>query len=234
MVYELAHWVKAKCAFLWDILEWSNSVVFCVLYHEKLKSIDGCLNAGLRAPYEMQQIQQLDVDKLVDFFAQQPDEAFRFFRPHGFGKRSIHRIVKNKSFLSFVLMETHDGKSKIVGYAFMRSFANGTAYRGYMVDANHRGKGLAKMMGAVLNRVGDTLGLKMYKSISPENIASMKVTQSVCDIEILKTLDNGDYLIRCMSKPSMYMNSNIGGGKTLALQFAKLAIVPQNNLCYAA
>lgn len=212
MIYELGHWVKAKCQFLWKMLEWGNSIIFSVVYNKKLECIDGLINEGVCVPYEMKPIQKDDVNDLWLFFSQQPPEAFRFFKPHGFDKMSLEKIVDNKSFLSFVVIEISVEKTEIVGYAFMRCFANGAAYRGYMVDANHRGKGLAKMMGEMLNRVGDALGLKMYKSISPENIASMKVTQAVCDIEILKTLDNGDYLIKCMSKPSTNMSDIVSGG----------------------
>ena len=69
-----------------------------------------------------------------------------------------------------------------------------------MVDANHRGQGIAKIMGYAMNDVANSLGLKMFKSISPINAPSMAVTKSVCDINIVKTLDNGDLLVECIAK----------------------------------
>lgn len=67
------------------------------------------------------------------------------------------------------------------------------------------------MMGYGLNRVGDTLKLKMFKSISPNNPASMKVTQDVCDVEKIRLLNNGDYLMKCTTKQSM--KTQFGGGQ---------------------
>ena len=102
-----------------------------------------------------------------------------------------------------------------------------------MVDCRHRGQGLAKIMGLGMNRVGDALGLKMYKSISPDNPASMKVTQAVCDTKTVKRLDNGDYLLRCMSKKCE--DEKLMGGGTLAHELKSYeAFRPQMECCYAA
>ena len=235
MVYELAHAIKDRMSFLWNGIEYCNSMAFAMRYKKKLVGIDGIVNDGIPFPYSMRTLAESDVPQLVDFFRKQPVDAFRFFNPHKFDLKSIGKIVRNRSFLAFVLLEDSGTGREIVGYAFMRSFANGSSYRGYMVDAGHRGKGLAKTMGLGLNRVGDALGLKMYKSISPCNRASMKVTQAVCDIEILKTLENGDYLIRCMSKETERINGNVnGGGKINLFQVVTRAAMPQRVIGYAA
>ena len=236
MIYELAHIVKRKFSFLWDVIEYGNSVAFFVLYRRRLSKISDAANKSLPSGLKMKLLQKSDVDSLYEFFKRQPEDSFRFFNPHGFDKRSLRKVVRNKSFLAFSLIGISTADEPIVGYAFMRSFINGSAYRGYMVDYQHTGRGLAKIIGIGLNNVGDTLGLRMYKSISPENPASMKVTQAVCNIEVLKTLDNGDYLLRCMSKISETETLR-GGGKNLALsllnKFYKVQ-KPQKRYYYAA
>lgn len=40
----------------------------------------------------------------------------------------------------------------------------------------------------------------MFKSVSPENLASMAITKKVNDIKIIKILDNGDMLIECFER----------------------------------
>ena len=235
MIYELAHVIKERLSFLWNGIEYCSSIVFAMRYRTKLVDIDNIVNDGVLYPYLMRTLVESDLPRLADFFRRQPVDAFRFFSPHKFDVESLGKIVRNQSFLAFVLLENSGNDNEIVGYAFMRSFANGSSYRGYMVDAGHRGKGLAKTMGYGLNRVGDALGLKMYKSISPCNLASMRVTKAVCDIEILKTLENGDYLIRCMSKETERNNENvIGGGKYRLVQVVTLAAMPQREFGYAA
>lgn len=201
MIYELAHVIKDRFSFLWNFIEWGNAVAFSLKYGKRLEHLDEVVNKGVSEPYEIKVARKCDIPELLAFFSRQPKNAFRFFNPHGFDERSIRTIVSRKSFLTFILIEHGATGDEILGYAFMRSFANGSSYRGYMVDTEHRGRGLAKLLGLGMNRVGDALNLKMYKSISPENPASMKVTQKVCDTEILKTLENGDYLIKCTSKP---------------------------------
>lgn len=213
MLYELAHFIKGRCSFIWDFVEWGNSLAFSIKYRKGLKNVNNVVNAEVHEPYEMRLAKKDDVGELLTFFNKQPEEAFRFFSPHGFDERSIRVVVGRKSFLTFILLERTNAKDEIVGYGFMRSFVNGASYRGYMVDAEHRGRGLAKMIGHGLNHVGDALHLDMYKSISPQNPASMKVTQAVCDVEIQKTLENGDYLIKCTSKSTRKkMNNNLMGG----------------------
>lgn len=238
MIYELANIIKKNFSFLWDVIEYGNSLAFYVIYRKRLNKIGDAANKSIPSGLRMKVLQKTDIDSLYEFFDRQPKDSFRFFNPHGFDKRSLLKVVCNKSFLAFSLIDISTADEPIVGYAFMRSFINGSAYRGYMVDYQYRGRGLAKKMGIGLNYIGDTLGLRMYKSISPENHASMKVTQDVCDIEIVKKLDNGDYLLKCMSKKSETGNPiGEGGGKDLILsllnKFYK-ARKPQIRYCYAA
>lgn len=234
MLYELAHLIKDKCSFIWNFVECGNSIAFSIKYRKGLGRINEVVNADVVEPYRMRLAANEDVNGLLGFFSKQPEEAFRFFKPHGFDERSVRKVVGRTSFLTFVLLEKHDDIDEIVGYAFMRSFVNGKSYRGYMVDVEHRRRGLARIIGYGLNRVGDSLHLDMYKSISPQNPASMKVTQSVCDTEILKTLENGDYLIKCKSKPMMKENKDLIGGGNLAIPSKKQAFMPQKELKYAA
>lgn len=212
MIYELAHLIKRKCSFIWNVIEWGNSVVFSLKFRKGLKNLNHLINVSVPQPYTLRVAGKDDVGKLVAFFNKQPKDSFRFFNPHGFDERSVSKVVRQTSFLTFLLIEQNENVEEIVGYAFMRSFTNGSAYRGYMIDVAHRGRGLAKIIGYGLNSVGDALHLEMFKSISPQNPASLKVTQAVCDIEILRTLDNGDYLIKCISKPIMKKDKKLIGG----------------------
>lgn len=195
MLYELAHFIKDKFGFLWNLAEWVNAKAFALRYHGKLKAVDSMLEV-CSLGCTLKQIKPEDCGALAEFFARQPKEAFEFFQCHGFDEKSLIKLSRRESQLMFIALK----EEEIVGYCFMRSFVNGQTYRGYMVDANHRGQGIAKEMGRAMNEVADVLGLKMFKSISPDNVASMAVTKSVCDINIVKTLDNGDLLVECFGK----------------------------------
>ena len=238
MLYEIAHIIKERFGFLWDAIEWGNAEVFALMHRGEMKRIPELLAEG-SGRYLLRLATREDVEQMRAFFEAQPEEAFRFFQPHEFDEKGIRKVVGNKSFLTFLAFDNnanarelsanvsentslnplnHSNHSNcsnppaIAGYFFMRSFVNGKTFKGYMVGIDHRGQGVAREMGIAMNRVAKELGLRMFKSISPENPASMAVTKKVNDIKIIKTLDNGDMLIECFEKAD---NQRIVGGGNL-------------------
>lgn len=203
MLYEIAHVIKARFGFLWDAIEWGNAEVFALMHRKEMARIPELL-ADCSGRYQLRLATREDVEQMKDFFEAQPEEAFTFFQPHDFDKKSVERVVINKSFLTFIAL---DG-DEIVGYFFMRSFVNGKTFKGYMVGIDHRGQGVAREMGIAMNRVSRELRLRMFKSISPKNPASLAVTKKINDIKIIKTLHNGDMLIECFEKVD---NHRMGG-----------------------
>ena len=69
-----------------------------------------------------------------------------------------------------------------------------------MVADAYKGQGIAKLEGLAMNKVNETLGLRMFGSISPENPASMAVAKAVNEIKVLETLENGDLYIEFLPK----------------------------------
>lgn len=196
MLYELAHFIKDKCSFLWDVVEWGNASLFALQYREKLKDIPQILEGISNDTFIIRITEESDANKLEKFFAEQPESAFEFFKPHGFDEKSVLKVLRNKAFMTFVVTE----KDEIVGYFFVRSFVNGKCFKGRMVDSCQRNKGIAKLMGIAINEMAMHLGLRIFTTISPDNYASLASTKAVNDIKIVKTLDNGYYYIECTPK----------------------------------
>ena len=88
----------------------------------------------------------------------------------------------------------------IVGYVFLRSFFTGKCFRGKMVDYRYRGKGLAKILGMLANKVAYGIGLRMFATVSPENMASFQSSKAVNEIKIIKTMPNGDFYVEELPK----------------------------------
>lgn len=195
MLYELAHVVKDRFGFLWNAIEWGNAQAFSLMYRKGLKRIPEILQKH-STDFTVRLATLDDVQNMTKFFAEQPEEAFKFFRPHGFDEKSLKKIVANKAFITFLVLS---GET-IVGYFFLRSFVNGKTFKGYMVDFRFRKKGIAKLEGVVMNEVVQALGIRMFGSISPENEASMAAAKAVNEVKILKTLDNGYYYIEYLPK----------------------------------
>lgn len=205
MLYEIAHIIKERFVFIWNMVELGNATAFSLMKGNAMKRVPSVLE-GCSEKYEIRLAKASDVDGLVGFFAKQPEEAFTFFKPHEFDVKAVKKVVKNKAFLTFVVV---DG-GEIVGYFFLRCFVNGKAFRGKMVDKDHQGRGIAKLMGVAMTKVATTLGVRMFGSISPENYASLASTKAVNDIKIVKTLENGYYYIECTPK-KVADNQQMGG-----------------------
>lgn len=168
--------------------------LFLPLWQALAQGCGGAICNDLR--FKVVRLSPLNVNLAVDFFAAQPKEAFRFFRPHGFDQASLLRLCRNKGFLAFLVLQDE----RVVGYFFLRSFFTGKCFRGYMTDYEHRRMGINRVMGLAATNIAMSLGLRMFGSISPENQASMLSAQAVNDVKILQTLENGDYLVEYLPK----------------------------------
>lgn len=195
MLYEIAHIIRDKFGFLWEMVESVNGWLFACRYRSKLKGVNEVL-APLSTEYTVRQTMETDVIPLVQFFKEQPEEAFEFFKPHEFEEKSVRKIVKNRAFQTFVVV---DGE-RLLGYFFLRSFFNGKSFRGRMADYRTRGMGIGKLMAKAIEQVAVYEGLRMFASISPENLASLESAKAVSDVKVIKTLENGYYYIEVTPK----------------------------------
>ena len=106
MLYELAHFLRNKMPWVWNLVNHLNSVLFSLRYGRKLK------NFQFKTPhknYQIIPINSVPTNILAEFFTHQPNEAYRFFRPHGFDSNSIKKLKENKAFLAYVLIEESTG-----------------------------------------------------------------------------------------------------------------------------
>lgn len=196
MLYEVAHFLRDRVGFLWDAMEWGNSVAFAAVYRKNLKRIPKLLQSLTTENLLVKLAEVKDVAAMAKFFEDQPDESFHFFRPHAFDEKTLRKYVYNRSFLAFLVYH----KNQIVGYFFLRCFVNGKCFKGYIVDHRYRRRQIATYEGIVMNQVAALLKLAMFGSISPENEASMAAARAVNDLKIIKTLDGGDLFIEFLPK----------------------------------
>ena len=198
MLYKLAHILRDRFGFLWNVVEWLNALVFALTHRAALKKIPEILQE-FSDKFTLRLAEPTDAAPLASFFAEQPEESFKFFKPHSFDEKTLSKIIRNKAFLAFLVLE----ENKIVGYFFLRCFVNGKCFKGYMVADAYRGMGIAKLEGFAMNKVNEILGLRMFGSISPENSASLAVAKAVNEVKIMSTLENGDYYVEFLPKSKL-------------------------------
>ena len=140
--------------------------------------------------YEILEVKKAPTEWLIDFFAHQPIDAFTYFKPHGFDKKSLRRLQRNQSFLGYVLLDKKN--DNIAGYCFNRCFFHGQGFRGRMVDIDYRGKGLGIAMNKILNEVGFGIGLRLFETVSKDNVASYRSALSASNVKIVKELPHNE------------------------------------------
>lgn len=193
MLYAIAHFLRDKMSWLWNSVETINSWLFSLKYGEKLRDV-----SFLSAPkgYGIVPLRTVSTERMVEFFGRQPEEAYLFFKPHGFDHKSIKRLQRNHAFLAYVLMDKVN--SEIAGYCFDRCFFHGKGFRGRMVDINYRGKGLGTAMNRILNEVGFGIGLRLFETVSKDNVASYRSALAASRVRVVKEMPNNELYLEIL------------------------------------
>lgn len=189
--------IKHKCGFIWTIVEWFNSVLFGVLYSRKLNLLQQRLDVvNSNVVYKVELLGKEDMQPLAAFFAKQPEEYFGFFKPHKFDYKSL--LIKNRE-KAFIMLGVKDG-DKIVGYGFLRCFFNGKSFRGKMVDIDYQGKGIAKQLGVAMTIMAEVLNVRLFATISKDNVKSLASSRAVNNIRIIRELPDNYLYVEYLKK----------------------------------
>lgn len=194
MLYKLAHILRDKFSWAWNLIEWVNALLFSWRYGKKLK---GFSFTSVPEGYDILPIKEIATNDLVEFFRHQPEEAFTYFHPHGFDEKSIKRLQKNKSFLGYVLKDKENGE--IAGYCFNRCFFHGVGFRGRMVDIDYRGKGFGTAINKLLNEVGFGIGLRLFETVSKDNVASYRSAISASNVKVVKEMEGNEVYLEVVN-----------------------------------
>lgn len=194
MLYTLAHFLRDRIPWAWTMLDAANSVLFALRYNRKVNTVEAKVMAkyAAKSGYKLCRMRDVSASQLVDFFNNQPEEAFKYFKPHGFDEKSVVTLQNNKSFLAYVLLDNN----KIAGYCFNRSFFHGKGFRGRMTDIHHRGRGLGTLMNQFLNEIGFGIGLQLFETVSRDNVASYRSAVSAGNFKVVKELPNNELFIQ--------------------------------------
>lgn len=228
MLYKIAHFLRDHMPWLWDLVDILNSMLFCIRYGNKLKHVENeiCNKGDIKSlyckGYDIVSIRDIETKDLVEFFSSQPDEAFRFFKPHGFDSKSIKKLQKDRAFIGYVLKDAVNGK--IAGYCFNRSFFHGKGFRGRMVDVNYRGKGLGTMMNRLLNKVGFEIGLRLFETVSKDNVASYRSAISASSFKVVEELPHNELFLEIINDMKQENKNLMGGGKKRVVRLQPLFV----------
>lgn len=193
MLYAIAHILRDKLGWLWNIIESFNGMLFSLRYGKRMRDFSF---TNIPEGYNLVALRDVSTDSMVEFFEHQPEEAFTYFRPHGFDAKSIKSLQGNSAFLGYVLMDKSN--SKIAGYCFNRCFFHGQGFRGRMVDIDYRGKGIGTAMNKILNEVGFGIGLRLFETVSKDNVASYRSAISASNVKVVKEMPHNELYLEIL------------------------------------
>ena len=196
MLYSIAHFFRDKMPFIWDMIDILNSFLFSLRYGQKMKSVEATVlhQYTKMSGMEVVCLRDVSTDMIANFFATQPDDAYAFFKPHGFDAKSLKKLQRNRSFLAYILMEN----GQVVAYCFVRSFFMGKGFRGRMVGMDFRGRGLGTLMNKMMNDIGFGIGLRLFETVSKDNVASYRSALSASNVKIVEELDHNELYLEIL------------------------------------
>ena len=197
MLYTIAHLLRDKLPFIWDLIDLINSFLFFLKYGQKLKVVEQSVLQQYTQSSNMEivRLKEVSTEKLVAFFAAQPKEAYTFFKPHGFDGKNLKKLQRNHSFLAYILMEN----GQVAAYCFVRSFFMGKGFRGRMVGMDFRGIGLGTLMNKLMNDIGFGIGLRLFETVSKDNVASYRSALSASKVKVVEEVDHNELYLEILN-----------------------------------
>lgn len=197
MLYAIAHFLKDKLPWIWDMMDLLNSWLFGLRYGRKLRAVESATleKYGRKCGMKIVPMREVSAEMLEKFFAAQSEEAYEFFKPHGFEAKSIKKLQRLNSFLAYIMLVGDN----VAGYCFIRSFFFGKGFRGRMVGMSHRGRGLGTLMNRMMNDVGFGIGLRLFETVSKRNIASYRSAMSASNVKVLEEMEDDELYLEIIN-----------------------------------
>lgn len=181
--------IKHKLSFLWSFAEYLNGLLVSWLWGGKIqRQIEICCQKANCEEWIFRSIKESELPALNLFFSSQPDESYRYFKPHGFELNTLRRLSHNPAFR---MLGAWSKEGELVGYFLIRFFANRHAFVGFIVGQEFQGRGLAQDMGRVALNICWNVGFRSFATVAAANERALKAYRRINDFAIRKELAGG-------------------------------------------
>jgi RimJ/RimL family protein N-acetyltransferase len=183
--------IKHHFRFLWKIIDWGNGLLYRCLYKAKQQAVlQEVLLREESHSLVYRELEPADIPALKNLIDSQPPQDLRYFSPHGFDMVSLQEQKSKAAFLMMGIFE----EQKMLGYFFLRFFANKKCFVGRLIDRDHRGQGIGAIMNSIMYETAWGMGFRCLSTISRKNKMVMGAHAKNPTMLILKELQN-DYLL---------------------------------------
>lgn len=190
----MAYWLKQHCGPVFKVIE---SLCGYGVYHLHRKQIEKALQqAELRGSITgraaiIRPLKSDDIEQLLAFYETLPEGHFKYFRPHGFSRRDIVKVLERPYYLAYGLFI----EGELVGYSLFKLYPGRKAFFGRMLSMQLTGCGLGKFLSLYLQWQCRIMGYRMRGTINMQNSPSVGSHKAVGGFNILGDLPNGYTLI---------------------------------------
>ncbi len=184
--------IKHHFSWIWRLIENVNARFFALRYGDIKVYASGVLEELSTKDIIFSLVKMEDIEELSNFLKSQPQQYVKNFQPHDFDVKTLERLLKN---MAFVMMKAKDFTSeKFLGYFFLRCFCIGKAFHGFIVDNGEKKRGIGTKMMSINMAICQKKNLRLFSTVSKENMASIVASNKACEILSKKALKN-DYLL---------------------------------------
>lgn len=187
-------YIKHHMKSLWGMAERFNGPLTQKRYPKLRDKASEALDKVIFPGYDFSLIKDKDLNALEEFRARQDNEYLAYFDPHAFDYQTLHTMLQNQSYVMMKVTET--GRPHyIIGYFFLRCFFIGKVFHGLIVDEHFKNRGIGTEMWRISTEICDSLGMRMYATVSKFNQPSLSSARKASEVKIAENLANDFYLI---------------------------------------
>ena len=178
--------------FIWRWIETVNGMIVALLYGKKINlAANNVLQQYSDSDITYRRLSSDDILNLSNMLTAQTDDYLQYFHPHAFDTTTLGRLLTNSSYLMLGAF----ANDNIVGYHFIRFFANGKCFRGNFVLPQYQGRHVGSTMIKQMTEIGLAAGFRVFATVSRHNLSSMASSKRFSTIRIIEELPNDDILI---------------------------------------
>ena len=192
MMVRFLKWIKSQMPFIWRWIETVNGMIVALLYGKKINlAANNVLQQYSDSDITYRRLSSDDILNLSNMLTAQTDDYLQYFHPHAFDTATLGRLLTNSSYL----MMGAFAKGNIVGYHFIRFFANGKCFRGNFVLPQYQGRHIGSTMIKQMTEIGLAAGFRVFATVSRHNLSSMASSKRFSTSRIIEEIPNDDILI---------------------------------------
>ena len=185
-------YIKHNLRFVWWLIERINALIFDIIYKARMERVlPGVFKEFTKPPFILRKLDYNDSVSLFELIEKQNELDLEYFKPHDLDYESIKKQFRKKAFL---MMGVFD-EQKLVGYFFLRFFANRRCFVGRLIDKEYRGRGIGLVMNNIMYETAWRMGFRCLSTISQDNHSIMRAHAGNRNMRVLKELRNNYLLV---------------------------------------